>query len=100
MDSMHNQIILECPYHLKPFRENRKTICIDSKIINVIKHLWGRGVITLGCCQGLNNENPNIVLHEGYSINDIKFIYQLIRDIDKRKWVIYQWHSRLEKMKF
>ena len=86
---MNKTVILKCPKHIKPFRNNTKTICIDVEIQKVIKQLWKNKIITLGCCQGENAKNPDIVVWEEYTKEDIKRIKKLIAEVDNRKWTIY-----------
>ena len=49
--SYDNQVVLKSPKW-----SSHKTICVDRCIEREIKHLWGVGIITTGCCCGHNKE--------------------------------------------
>jgi len=92
---MHKQIILKVPEHIKEFRNNKKTVCIDEKIVDVIKHLWSKKIITLGCCQGIPeymDNRPNIIISNEYKKTDIDQIKVYIKEIDNRHFAILQWN--------
>ena len=101
MHEEHKTKILECPNFIKPFRiSNKDSISIDIEIIKTIKYLWSKGIITLGCCQGLKKgkeiyDLPNVIIHEGYCGDDIEMIKNYIKEIDDRKWYILKWKSKL-----
>ena len=86
------EVIVKLPKFLAKYRPgNPNTVCIDKEIVKTIQYLWKSKIETLGCCSGHGASKPNIVIAEGYSDKDIKNIRNLIKKVDKRKWVIYQW---------
>lgn len=56
------QIFIEPPF--PAYVANRRaaglsgTVCIDPCILDEIKELWARGILTLGCCCGHNEPWP------------------------------------------
>lgn len=89
---IHKQKVLKCPKHIKPYRNNKKTICIDYGIIQVIKLLWEHKIVTLGCCCNKGG-SPTVLLGNDYRNDDIEIIKKLISKIDKREWSIGQWRN-------
>lgn len=83
-----HQIVLPLPKWCATGKQNR-SVCVDKCIVKVIKLLWKNKIETLGCCCGHNKMRPNIVISDGYT--DIASIKKLIKTIDKREWIIYQW---------
>lgn len=53
-------ITIEIPKHMESYKNRRvknglpSTICIDPCIIDEMKMLWSKGIITYGCCCGHN----------------------------------------------
>ena len=95
MNNNHKAIILNCPEHIKPFRNNKETISIDEGIVETIKHLWKNDIITLNCCQGISSYldgRPTIIISEGYKKTDIDRIKKIIADVDDRNVAILQWN--------
>lgn len=57
--SYDNEISVEIPKHVRlkynsPKGDFRKTVCIDLCILDEIRSLWDKGIITTGCCCGHN----------------------------------------------
>ena len=75
---MHKQIILKCPEHIKPFRNNKKTISIDEGIVKVIKALWKNKIITLGCCIGGDGKMASIIIGNDYKEKDLDKIEKIV----------------------
>ena len=93
--------VLQCPDHIKPFREsNHDTICIDVEISAAIHYLWSMNVITLGCCSGHGKMRPSVIIHSGYTDEDIKKIKQYLIDANTPTldWVIFQWRNELKEV--
>jgi len=67
-------IVVDIPAHMSKYRADRAknnlstSICIDPCIIDEIKHLWSKGVITYGCCCGHNSGDSFVNVDES-SIN-------------------------------
>ena len=100
---MHKTISLERPFFIRPFKQSRGDyICIDEGISNVISALWEQGVITLGCCQGykMNKYKPEVIIHTGYTEEDIEMIKHFIKLYDKKKrdWIVLQWRDELQEV--
>jgi hypothetical protein len=61
---------LEISDHMKTYRQNRldkgytSTICVDPCIVDEIKYLWSKGIITYGCCCGHNKLQPMVNVDE------------------------------------
>jgi len=89
----NNSITLQLPDYLKETRNN-PYVSIDECIISTIQQLWDNNIITHGCCCGHNKDNPSIVVESNYNTDDIIKIKRILKQIDNRKWIIYQW--RLE----
>ena len=86
----NNEVVIELPDNIATYREKR-TVCIDSCIVDAIKHLWSKGYQTLGCCCGHGKNNPNIVIADGYADVDIRSIrFELLR-VSAKTWDIFQW---------
>lgn len=101
-ESGHKQVVVKCPEILKPHRENKKTVCIDEGIVDVIKHLWANNIVTLACCQGMPgcaDGRPNVVIENCYTPEEVGRIRGLISNADRRPWIIYQWQL-IEVKKF
>lgn len=69
---------------------DKKSIAIDYCISNVIKYLWNNKVNTGGSCCGHNKIKPSVVIKDG----DPKKVLNLIKKIDKRKWIVYKWELK------
>ena len=81
-------------YIPKKVRTDREYASIDICMIDVLKYLWKNNIVTLGhCCghKGKFSKNPSIIISENYKKNEVQKIYKLIKDIDNRKFEIYQW---------
>lgn len=78
------EIVLKAPKW-----SEKKTICVDNCIADVIKYLWDKNVATLGSCCGHGKTNPDIVV--GENEKDYERILSLIAEKDSRKWTIKQW---------
>ena len=94
---MSNEITLQVPFHIKPYRNTKDTVCIDVGIKDVLLKLWSRHVITLGCCEGHQDmkypyNQKSIIVHERYTSEEIEEI-KLIAGKDV---TIQQWTPRLE----
>ena len=84
--------ILNVPDHIKEFRKNNDTVCIDVEIVDTIKHLWKNKIKTLGCCQDDPvHKKPCVVVPTEYRESKMRKITEIIKEIDDREWVIYQW---------
>jgi len=87
-----NTVILPCPEIIKPFRQNKKTICIDAEIVPVVEHLWQNGIVTLSSCCGHGTQPPSLVIADTYCLESIVEIRLLIAEIDPDNlWDIFQW---------
>lgn len=78
--------ILETP---KDWGIERKTVCIDECIADVVQHLWNNGVVTEGSCCGHNRQLPSIILSE--NTQDYNNIHTLITEVTNRKIKLLQW---------
>lgn len=88
---MHNSILLKRPSHL---RNKNTVISIDCGIVKTIKWLWDNGIVTLNCCCGKGKkfgDIPSVIISEDYSDKDIDYINHLIKQKDKRPWLILQY---------
>jgi hypothetical protein len=92
---MSFEIKLKLPDNIDISRETR-TVCIDKGITRTLKYLWKNNIQTLSCCSGHKKEFPSIVISQEYSDKDVLKIKKLIKKVDRRKWIIYQW--RLTKV--
>ena len=94
--------VVQCPNHIKPFREsNHDTICIDAEISAIIHYLWSMNIITLGCCSGHGTMRPSLVIHAGYTEEDIKEIRHHLDEAsrpNKLDWEIMQWQHKIEEV--
>lgn len=88
---MHKQVVLRVPEHIKPFRENKETVCIDVKISKTIEYLWEHKIETLGCCECGDSERPTVIIGSQYADSDVDAIRRIIESVDSRKWEILQW---------
>lgn len=85
-------IPVKLPDNICTWKENR-TVCIDECIIKQIKILWENGYETLGCCCGHDKSpNPDLVISESYTKEDILKIKKILSDNDDRCWKIMQWN--------
>jgi len=89
-----NTIVMPLKDTIDPGRKVR-TVSIDRCIKDVMANLWTYGIQTLGCCCGHGERNPSIVINSAYSDKEIKYISDLIADVDDRLWDIYQWRIQL-----
>jgi len=97
---MHETVVLPCPEQVKPFRQNKETICIDKGIAETISKFWEKGFISLGCCQGDKEKglNPDIVLPETYDEVKIQEVKIFLSSIDDREWNLLQWQWKLVRV--
>lgn len=86
----NSEVVIDLPDGIATYRQNR-TVCVDSCIVDVIKHLWSKGWQTLGCCCGHGKGNPNVVITDGYGAQDILAILLELSQVDAREWDILQW---------
>ena len=93
---MHDQEILPVPDHIKPFRTNKETVCIDKEIVQPITALWKCGVVTLGSCQG-DPDNPDlprsVIVSSEYGDEILTAITRVLLVADNATWHILQWQS-------
>jgi len=87
---VNNEIVLDLPDGIATHKQNR-TVCIDSCIAEAIKHLWGKGYQTLGCCCGHGKDKPSVIIADGYGDVEILAIQLELPQIDERDWDILQW---------
>jgi hypothetical protein len=66
----------------------RESVCVDACISDVILHLWGRGLATLGSCCGHGSRDPNVVIPEECDPNAY---LSAIAEIDSRDWDVLRW---------
>lgn len=58
MGSYDNQVTVEIPPHMSPYKEARLeaglscVVCIDRCILETVQHLWSLGIRTIGSCCG------------------------------------------------
>jgi hypothetical protein len=86
----NNEVVLDLPEGIATHRQNR-TVCIDSCIVEAIKHLWKKGYQTLGCCCGHGKSNPSIIIADSYGDVEILAILLELSQVDNRDWDIFQW---------
>lgn len=79
---------------LKPpsFISEKETICVDSCIAHVIKHLWENKIVTMGSCCGHNMEPPSIVLQAGCGQHNGRHVRALIKEVDDREFELMSWN--------
>lgn len=78
------QVLLDIPPHMEAYKQSRlkngmsPQVCIDKCVVDEIKELWSKGIITYGCCCGHNTyesmvnvdeNNSNDMLEMGYVMN-------------------------------
>ena len=66
-------------------RKRRATIEVDSCCAELLSFLWEKGIDTLYHCCGHSYRKPYLILAKKYNISEIR---KLIRQKDKRKWII------------
>lgn len=69
--SYDNQMILDIPNIVtlrmnNPERTIRKTVCVDTCLVNEIKYLWSLGIATTGCCCGHNKRDGYIGVEDKF----------------------------------
>lgn len=88
--SYENQVELPAPQHIIEWAEksdfslggDRKTVCIDRCLEKEIKALWGKGIITTGCCCGHGKVQPYIGVDDR-STGTMKALgYRQLNDFD------------------
>ena len=84
------EVILDLPDSIATHKQNR-TVGVDACIAEVIRHLWSKGIETLGCCCGHGREDPSLIVADGYGLISIGRIQKQIAEIDHRRWIILQW---------
>jgi len=67
---------------------SKTSVMVDACIAHVVKHLWDKGIITLGSCCGHNRSNPSLVLETG---EEVMWVRGIISEVDDRIWDLYQW---------
>lgn len=88
------ETILPLPAWIPKDNDNR-TVCVDSCIADVIKRLWEKGVVTLGCCCGHGKSNPCVILDTHM---DSDYAANLLQAIDPRRtWDVMQWRLVIVK---
>ena len=88
------EVVLCLPDNIDASKENR-TVSIDECIVSAIEHLWANKIDTRGCCCGHDKGNPSIVIADECCGNEIAKIKELLSEVDKRKWDIFQWKLTL-----
>lgn len=89
-DDFSHQVTLSLPDGIDPIKEVRSISC-DRCCVDLMKHLWSKGILTLSHCCGHGKRKPSIVISEAYPITTIPIIESYIREVDKRDWDILQW---------
>lgn len=84
------QVTIPLPDNIDPEKQNRSISC-DKCIVDVMQHLWSRGIQTLGCCCGHGKENPGVIIANGSTSVDVLAILLTISQVDKRDWDVLQW---------
>lgn len=89
----HKQLTLPLPLFLAKYRMNKKTVCIDKGIVDTIQVLWAHSVETLGCCESdpKHSNIPTVIIASHYNNEEVNKIDALLRECDKRKFIILQW---------
>ena len=83
-------VVLALPAGIDEGKRNR-SITSDKCCVELLKYLWNGRVNTLSHCCGHGEQNPSIVISNGYSEDDITYIQSLIDQVDSREWDILQW---------
>ncbi len=81
------EVILTPP---KSLGMEKETICVDACIAHVIRHLWGKGIPTLGCCCGHNKQQPTILL-TGPDDFSPSYVRSVIGEADARSFRLQAW---------
>ena len=77
---------------MKKFKSCSYDGCMDKEVIELCDALnCLPGVETEISCSGHGKEPPNIIIGQGYKEKDITKIKKIIKSIDDRYWIIYQW---------
>ncbi len=79
--------------HLGGSHRKTRKVYVDGCIAHVIQHLWANKIITLSCCCGHNERNPDIVV-DGKLLSKFHYmnkIFKLIKEVDDREWEVSQW---------
>jgi len=66
-DTYAHAVVVDIPPEViimynNPSNERRTTVSIDKCLVEEIKHLWSKGIITGGCCCGHGAFDPNIIV--------------------------------------
>lgn len=85
----NKEIVLNCPDFID---KEYRTVSIDLCISKVIKALWKRKIVTLGCCCGHGKEQPSVIIDQSYNRLEIAKIKAIIKRVDSREWKILQWN--------
>lgn len=72
--SHKNEVVINVPNHIElsynaPGANKRETVCIDKCLVEEIKTLWNKGVITEACCCGHNVQGIAHIIVNNRSIN-------------------------------
>ena len=74
-----------------PFSTTSKTVCIDACIIEAIKALWAAGIETMNSCCTHGDGQPEIILRDHATIEDIADARAIVAKVDTRKFVFLSW---------
>lgn len=80
------EVIVPAPPHMA----HKESYCIDACIVNVIKHLWDKGVVTLSSCCGHGVVPASVVIGEN---ENGMWVREFIHRVDKRDWEVRQWRK-------
>ena len=86
-----NDVTVPLPEHLRPYRNNKVDVSIDSCIVPHMEALWAEKIHTLGCCCGHGNIPPSIVITEGYNAEEVAKIRRILATVDDQEWEVFQW---------
>ncbi len=86
---------LEVPEEFKESLGKNK-IGIDACVSHVVKAIWKAGYTTLGICCGHGKNTPSLVMSNKYTTEDIKKVFEIIKKVDDRDFMIGQWEEAPE----
>ena len=93
-EGLNDEVVLDVPPSFGftyPDGTPKTSISIDACIVHVIRRLWSKGVITMGCCCGHGESNPSIIFDNGMTSDQAENIAKIISQVDDRKFKILSW---------
>ena len=86
-----NQVVVDIPNSIElrynsPDREIRKTVSVDSCLVDLIQELWSQGIKTTTCCCGHFGKFPSHIGVENQFIDQMRelgYVNDLINSPDR-----------------